>query len=100
VADIYNIKLEYWGKSQGVVVGKAAAFHSTDFLKGASWSFKTLTGIEATTLEGTAGYFSFINGREASARVVYRGEASKIAERKGAAMASWQAAEDRLARAH
>ncbi len=95
VADIYNVKLEFWGKSNGVVVGKSAAFHSENFLKGMSWTFETLAGIESETLDSTTSYFSFIDGPQGAARIVYRGESAKIAERRGAAIASWQAAEDR-----
>jgi hypothetical protein len=100
VEDIYNVKLEFWGKSDGVVVGKSAAFHSEDFLKNTSWSFKTLAGISSPTLDSTTSYFSFIDGLEGELRIVYRGEAAKIAERRGAAIASWQATEERRAKVY
>lgn len=98
-ADIYNVQLEFWGKSGGLVVGKSAAFHSESWLKGESWSFETLAGIESAQLETALPYFGFIDGLKKSLRVVYQGENLKLAELCSAATASWQATEERRARA-
>lgn len=97
VADITNVKVEFWGKSGGVVFGKSAAFHSADFLEGDSWSFKTLAGIEVATLDSATPYFDFIDGT-ALARVAYRGEAVELAALRSRVIESRKATEDRLAR--
>lgn len=100
VADIYNVKLEFWGKSGGVIVGKSAAFHAEDFLEGDSWAFSTIAGISSPTLDSFKSYFSFINGKESSQRIFYKGEAARLVAVRNAAQLSWKAAEDRYARSH
>ncbi len=96
-ADIYNVKVEIWGKSGGVVIGKSAAFHSENFLKGTPWSFKTSAGIDVATLEKATPYFSFIDGLDTALFVHYGPEAAKLVALKQAAADSWKAAENRKA---
>lgn len=96
-ADIYNVKVEIWGKSGGVVVGKTADFHFDNFLKGGLWSFKTSAGIDGATLEAATPYFSFIDGLDTALFVHYDPESAKLVALKQAAADSWKAAEDRKA---
>ena len=98
-ADIYNVKIEIWGKSGGVVAGKSAAFHAEDFLNGSLWRFKTNAGIDVPALESAKSYINFIDGLESDLFVHYDAETAKLAARKQAAADSWKAAERRKAQA-
>jgi len=98
-ADIYNVKIEIWGKSGGVVVGKSAGFHLDNFLKGSLWQFKTDAGIDVPTLESEKSYFSFIDGLDTAPFVHYGPESAKLVALKQAAADSWKAAEERRAHA-
>jgi hypothetical protein len=94
-ADIYNVKVEIWGKSGGVVVGKSADFHFENFFEGDLWSFKTSAGIDVPTLEEASPYFGFIDGLDTALFVHYDPESAKLVALKQAAADSWKAAEDR-----
>jgi hypothetical protein len=98
-ADIYNVQVEIWGKSGGVIVGKSAAFHSENFLKASLWQFKTLAGIDVVTLDTAKPYFDFIDGLDSALFVHYDPETAKFVAIKQAAADSWKAAEDRKAHA-
>jgi hypothetical protein len=96
VADIYNVKIEFWGKSGGFIVGKTDDFHLDNFLKGDVWSFATQAGIDNPTLDSFTQYFDFIDGPQGALRIAYSGEAAvKSAEWRSAVRTEHEAAEAR-----
>lgn len=100
VADVYNLKVEFWGKSAGLVVGKSAGFYDGDFLKGQTWDVATIAGIESTTIDSFTPYVSFLDGVEGALRVRYDAATQKLVDAQQLARVSWKEAEQRQALAH
>ena len=84
-ADIYNVKLTFWGKVGEFFVDDCNAFHSEDFLQGQSWAYETITGIDSVELDEVVSHFSFIDGTSTAARI-------RLNERDSAL---WDAADER-----
>jgi uncharacterized protein YheU (UPF0270 family) len=93
-ADIYNVKLAFWGKVGEFFVGDTSAFHMDDFLKGQTWEFQTLSGVDSEKLDDVVTYFDFINGTEAGvARLKLNERDAALATAKGEAVKLWQGTE-------
>ncbi len=95
-ADIYNVKLAFWGKVGEFFVDEADAFHSEDFLQGQPWAFETIAGIDSVTLDEVVSHFSFIDGREGALASVHLDERdTALVKTRDRAVSLWDAAEQR-----
>jgi hypothetical protein len=93
-ADIYNVKLAFWGKVGEFFVDDSAAFHSEDFLKGQTWDFETIAGIDAVNLDEVVSYFSFIDGRStAQPRLRLSERDAELLTARSSASVTWNAAD-------
>lgn len=97
-ADINTVRLEFWGKDGDFFVGSDFAYHGEDFLAGETWEASTAPlGIAATSLTEVVGYFSFITGLGAEARVHFDARARELNERRNDAARSFEETRARYA---
>ncbi len=100
IADVYNISIDFYGKTGKFFVAQDTVFHLENFLTGQTWAFDTSpSGLETTTLDEVVPILDFIEGTDTTAfEPAFESDTSQAAVLHRAWSAGTLAARERAAR--